>query len=368
MVMRNPQPSRSSGMVRPRLAMVVAVVLLAGGFACWKLEFSAKLAHWASVPWSKTARDLRPLIAARRGDVRILDEQGRQLPAVDTIEPGSRVRTGRNSYALLRYAGGTSLQLRGETLLAVEPDSAAIHLTLISGGIYAEVEPQPADHPLIVNPGRQDCVEVVGTRFELEKTGKESVLRVAEGQVRFGAGENSVEVGKQEVSAVVEDQFPVAPRQVSATEIWQGWQHGLLGEYYAQGSLDGEPVMVRIDPRLNFDWRESGPDRSLEGPFHVIWTGEIEAPRTSDYTFHTVAHYGFRLWLDGQSLNNSKASMGGHETSRPVHLEKGKRYSIKIEYNAHRTGARMQLLWSSPDMPLAVIDQQWLYPAPVADD
>lgn len=49
------------------------------------------------------------------------------------------------------------------------------------------------------------------------------------------------------------------------------------------------------------------------------------------------------------------------EDCRPIQLERGKRYAIKIEYWDRYGDAKMRLLWSSPSMLKSIVDQQWLY-------
>jgi len=72
------------------------------------------------------------------------------------------------------------------------------------------------------------------------------------------------------------------------------------GEYYANPDLGGEPVLVRSDRSLNFDWDAGAPAPSLPADaFSVRWTREREFdPGT--YTFRFNVDDGVRFWVGGE--------------------------------------------------------------------
>jgi hypothetical protein len=215
-----------------------------------------------------------------------------------------------------------------------------------------------------VNPGRFDQVTVVGTEFELrcEPSG-EAIVRVAGGTVKFGRGAHAIAVGQRQESRVTaDDNRPATPQAVTDGAIWQGWQNGLTGEYFRNGDLRGEHF-TRIDPQIDFDWGDGAPDPTIAGDFSIRWTGEIEPPHTGEFIFTTEGYYGVRLWVDGQLLIDSTASMGSRENTRSLHLEAGRRYPIRIDYFDRMRHARMRLWWSSDELPQTVVDRRWLYPA-----
>ncbi len=63
-------------------------------------------------------------------------------------------------------------------------------------------------------------------------------------------------------------------------------KQGLQGEYFAGTTMEGKPVISRIDPQLDFDWDSSSPlPASSKGGFSVRWTGTITPPTRGKYEF-----------------------------------------------------------------------------------
>lgn len=72
------------------------------------------------------------------------------------------------------------------------------------------------------------------------------------------------------------------------------------GEYYDNPDLAGEPVLVRDDPVLDFNW---GPDSPAPGIpadyFSVRWTRPFEFVEEGDFRFLADVDDGVKLYLDG---------------------------------------------------------------------
>lgn len=309
---------------------------------------------------------LRPTIVAVFGDVQSVgDGPSEGVVKGTTLRLGEALRTARHSHATLRYADGTTIELDGDTEIGFVPHGARKQCFIRRGGIYAAVAPQPPGAPLVINPGDYDQVEVVGTRFEFSRGGGgESVVRVETGKVRFGAKENGIVVAERQQSMATSVDGPAVPTPIQSEQIWRGWGRGLRGDYFDSEKLRGQRVS-RIDPQIDFHWAKSDPDlAAIEGPFSARWTGEIEAPRTEEFTLYVVAHYGVRLWVNGEKVVDNWASMGSESRTAPFAFQRGKRYPIRIEYWDRHGDAQLQLLWSSPSTPKSIVDQQWLHPAP----
>ncbi len=63
-------------------------------------------------------------------------------------------------------------------------------------------------------------------------------------------------------------------------------EEGLKAEYFAGDSLNGKPVLTRIDPQIDFDWTSVSPlpAGSPDG-FAVRWTGVLVPPAPGKYQF-----------------------------------------------------------------------------------
>jgi hypothetical protein len=74
---------------------------------------------------------------------------------------------------------------------------------------------------------------------------------------------------------VVTPALPQLTPQPSPTIVFTDWQ----GEYYNNVNLEGEPVVVRNDPAIDFNWG-TGPPAPGVGPddFSVRWTSDRDLP------------------------------------------------------------------------------------------
>ncbi|MEM1557542.1 MAG: glycoside hydrolase family 3 N-terminal domain-containing protein [Thermoproteota archaeon] len=126
--------------------------------------------------------------------------------------------------------------------------------------------------------------------------------------------------------------------------------HGLTGEYYDNPDLSGKPVLVRVDPQVNFYWGMGSPDPALPNDnFSVRWTGKLVAPKSGTYEIALATDDGVRLWFDGKLLIDSWYDRSLTVNNVTVNLEGGKQYDIKIEYYEHLYEAAAFLLWNYID-------------------
>ncbi|MBP7948365.1 MAG: DUF1800 family protein [Verrucomicrobiales bacterium] len=154
--------------------------------------------------------------------------------------------------------------------------------------------------------------------------------------------------------------------------------------YTGGGHFDPATLMeTRLDPVISFDWASGRPyNPSLGGDddYHsVYWTGKVEAPTTDAYTFYVQCNTGSRLWIDGQLItfyNTStnadyapdqvwNAFSGTELRSRPVNLQAGRQYDLKLEYHDEGGSSSAYLRWSASTVTKAVIPSTRLYPTPL---
>jgi beta-glucosidase len=88
--------------------------------------------------------------------------------------------------------------------------------------------------------------------------------------------------------------------------------NGLLGAYFDNRELKGEPLFTRVDEEVNFQWWESGPDSSMDGDnFGVRWTGELAPPVTGEYQIGGYGQSGFRIFLN-RTCRSRSTETGSH--------------------------------------------------------
>jgi beta-glucosidase len=112
-----------------------------------------------------------------------------------------------------------------------------------------------------------------------------------------------------------------------------GGETGLKGEYFGNQELKGDPVLVRTDKRVHFDWGEGSfaADQPVDH-FSVRWTGYFVPKTTGDYAFYTSADDGVRLYVGDQSAIDDWLPHSQTMDTSARHLEAGQAYKIRLEY------------------------------------
>ena len=79
------------------------------------------------------------------------------------------------------------------------------------------------------------------------------------------------------------------------------------GEYFNNASLEGEPVLVRLDPvNLEFNWILDSPAPNVPADnFSVRWTRLVDFLDGGDYRFYAEADDGVKIQVDGQLVLNN---------------------------------------------------------------
>lgn len=113
-----------------------------------------------------------------------------------------------------------------------------------------------------------------------------------------------------------------------------GKSRGLLGEYFRNPNLDGEPVFTRIDSTMAPYWDKGSPGEGVPKDFFSVrWTGTLHVPESGDYDLGIVTDDKGRLYLDGKLVvdNWNPYEVNVMKTFH-THLEKGRAYPIRIDF------------------------------------
>lgn len=123
---------------------------------------------------------------------------------------------------------------------------------------------------------------------------------------------------------------------------YAGWK----GEYFSNRDLRGQPVFVRDDPALNFEWGLGNPGPGIgQDNFSVRWTREIEFA-AGTYEFTVVVDDGVRVWLDDwKVLDQWQDGIRRTYTAVFEGMSAG-RHTIRVEYYEHRGEAVLRLWWT----------------------
>jgi len=151
----------------------------------------------------------------------------------------------------------------------------------------------------------------------------------------------------------------IAPVPASAlTQNGKGSAAGFKGEYFDNKELRGQPVLVRTDEQVNFDFGRGRPAPQLpDDNFSVRWTGKLLAPDSGAYQLGARADGGVRIYFDGQILIDAWTSNPTGTVMKEVRLEAGRAYDVKIEYYKNTRAAIAKLVWSYPRFAERLIEE-----------
>jgi beta-glucosidase len=126
---------------------------------------------------------------------------------------------------------------------------------------------------------------------------------------------------------------------------------GLIAEYFSN-NFEGKPVTTRVDPEVNIPGREFDPS-AIAPPAGIVnvairWTGYVTPDETGTYRIGLTGSMN-RMWLDEKLIVDDAVLHDPKPTMATLQLEKGHRYSVKIEYGPGGTGIKLVWLRLLPD-------------------
>lgn len=117
---------------------------------------------------------------------------------------------------------------------------------------------------------------------------------------------------------------------------------GLTGRYYNGPEPAGEPVMVRSDPRIDFNWIYAKPHPELDaGRFSVVWTGFLTMPESFQGGIGFSTQDSMRLYVDGELLLDGWGEQRDANRLVDFSFEAGRRYALRIEFTNDQRAARV---------------------------
>lgn len=121
---------------------------------------------------------------------------------------------------------------------------------------------------------------------------------------------------------------------------------GLKGEYFANDSLHGEPLIIRRDETVNFIFQDEPLSGMPKDNFSIRWSGSIMAPSSGHYSFGVSADDGCRFYINDSILIDDW-NMGGEKLIKCEYFMKaGELYQIKIEYFDWMYRGSVSFSWS----------------------
>ncbi|HEX3358462.1 MAG TPA: PA14 domain-containing protein [Tepidisphaeraceae bacterium] len=138
---------------------------------------------------------------------------------------------------------------------------------------------------------------------------------------------------------------------------------GLEATYFNTQSFTGTQAS-RVDAQVNFNFGSKSPAPGISATTYTVrWTGQIKPAFSEQYTFTLKSDDGVRLWINHQRVISDWGQSGLSTSSGQITLIAGKKYDIQLEYRQKTGTAAVQLFWSSPSMPQALVPKSRLFPA-----
>ncbi|MEI9937107.1 MAG: PA14 domain-containing protein [Pseudomonadota bacterium] len=134
---------------------------------------------------------------------------------------------------------------------------------------------------------------------------------------------------------------------------------GLLAQYYPSTNYTGA-VWKRIDPQLNFDFGAGSPGGLIGSDYSVKRTGQIQAYFSETYKFEIVSTSSdtFDLTVDATTATGT----GPTTLTTNVAMTAGALVPFELDQINSSGISNVQVYWSSPSTPRALIPQSQLYP------
>ena len=115
---------------------------------------------------------------------------------------------------------------------------------------------------------------------------------------------------------------------------------GLTGRYYRGCLPEGEPVLVRRDPAIDFQWLMNGAPIEAES-YSAVWTGTLTPDADLDGGIGFRTEDSMRLYVDGELILDGWGEENRAGRVVPFRFEAGRDYALRIEYVNDCLGARV---------------------------
>ncbi|HEY0758197.1 MAG TPA: glycoside hydrolase family 3 C-terminal domain-containing protein [Acidisarcina sp.] len=142
-------------------------------------------------------------------------------------------------------------------------------------------------------------------------------------------------------------------------------QSGLVGQYFNNPNLAGQPIATRVDKTINFNWNDAEPIPGIgTSQYSVRWTGVFVPPAVGDYKigvrisecYACESSEEFRLYLDDTLVAGSskRGETPAQKMAASFTLHTGDMHPrrLALEYIHHDSGGQIDLQWDAPRVPL----------------
>ncbi len=139
-----------------------------------------------------------------------------------------------------------------------------------------------------------------------------------------------------------------------------GATDGLTARYYNNIRLQGEPVLVRVENDINYDWQILSPvekelsqgilsrDKAVNRDnISVSWSGVLVAPDRADAKMLVGSDDGIRVYIDDKLVFEDWTTHAFRIKTIAPELTPGQSYDFKVEYFEGQSEARVMVGWEA---------------------
>ena len=110
----------------------------------------------------------------------------------------------------------------------------------------------------------------------------------------------------------------------AADDVW-------LAEFWNNKDLAGQPVYVRQDKTIDFNWGHGSPAGPVNSDnFSARWTRNVYFA-AGNYRFNATMDDAMRVWIDGNLIIDSWTDSQEHTVSRDLYMSQGD-HDIRVDY------------------------------------
>lgn len=123
---------------------------------------------------------------------------------------------------------------------------------------------------------------------------------------------------------------------------------GVHSEYFNNVTLEGKPVVERIDDAIRFQWTLFSPDPEKINYdfFSARFTGQLQSPVTGNYKIGVDGNDGYRLYINNKLIIDNWKKQSYSTKLSDYYFEKGKSYDLRLEYFEPVGNAFLRLIWN----------------------
>jgi beta-glucosidase len=130
---------------------------------------------------------------------------------------------------------------------------------------------------------------------------------------------------------------------------------GVKGEYFNNIKLEGDPVLTRVDSKIDFRWTLHSPEPAKINYdwFSARWSGKLVSPETGEFNIGVKGDDGFRLYINKELVIDNWKKQTHRQFTKAYKFEKGKEYDLQVEFFETVGNVWFKLIWD------VGIENQW---------